>query len=256
MWLEICRFEIRYHLRQPLFAFAALVLFLFAFLMLATTVGVAMSSAPDTANQNAPIVIIEMLQAISLLGLFVITAFVASSVHRDFELGTHMLFFSKPVRKFDYLIGRFTGSMAVSVLLFALASLGFVAAHFAPWVDPERLGPLTAGPFLYGFLFLLVPNLLIMGMVFFAVTVWSRRLFVAYLCVVVFWFLQDAAETLVAKFESAYLASLVEPMGFAALDRITRYWTVGEFNTILRASRKGWSTTGSCGWRWGWRSCC
>jgi len=78
-----------------------------------------------------------------------------------------------------------------------------------------------------------IPNLLIMGMIFFAVTIWSRRMLVAYLCVVIFWILQDAAESLVSRFESAFLAGLLEPMGIAALDRMTRHWTIGEYNSLL-----------------------
>jgi ABC-2 type transport system permease protein len=69
----------------------------------------------------------------SLLGLFVINAFVASSVLRDFQQDTHMFYFSRPVKKFDYLIGRFTGSMLIVMLLMLVVSLGMVAGRFAPW---------------------------------------------------------------------------------------------------------------------------
>jgi len=129
IWFDIFRFEIKYHLRQPLFPLTSIVFFLLAFLMIATNAGVVLSHAPDTINRNAPMVIVEMLVMMSILGLFVVTAFVASSVQRDFELGTQMLFFSRSVRKYDYLIGRFAGSMVTILLFFVLAGLGLVAGN-------------------------------------------------------------------------------------------------------------------------------
>ena len=80
-----------------------------------------------------------------------------------------MLFFSKPIRKFDYLTGRFAGSMVVSFALIVIATLGIVAGEHVPWQDAERLGPFTLVPYLYGLLVLVLPNLVVMGAIFFAV---------------------------------------------------------------------------------------
>lgn len=120
MWKEICRFEIRYHLKQPLFYISATILCLLALMLVSTAASEVFADAPRNAMRDAPIVIVRYLTLFSIIGLFVITAFVASAVLRDFEQGTHMLFFTKPVRKFDYLMGRFTGSMAISLALFLL----------------------------------------------------------------------------------------------------------------------------------------
>jgi ABC-type Na+ efflux pump permease subunit len=60
----------------------------------------------------------------SVIGIFVVTAFVASSILRDFTRETHELFFSRPIRKIDYLMGRFVGSLAISFLVIVGAALG------------------------------------------------------------------------------------------------------------------------------------
>lgn len=233
MWKEIFHFEIKYHLSQPLFYIAALALFLFGLLLVSTNAGVAFSHAPAQVQRNAPIVIVRILTFVSLIGLFVITAFVSSSALRDFERNTHMLFFTKPLRRFDYLLGRFAGSMAVSILVFIVCALGMMAGNFAPWQDPARLGAFSLTPYAFGFSILLLPNLLMMGGLFFAVTSWSRRPLLTYLCVVLFLVLQDEAEMLVTTLEHGLLAGLIEPAGITALELATRYWTISELNSAL-----------------------
>ncbi|MCP4656658.1 MAG: hypothetical protein GY856_14695, partial [bacterium] len=233
MWKAIFCFELKYHLRQPLFYLAALVLFLFALLLASTEVGMSMSHAPATVYRNAPFTIIKPLTFLTALGLFVITAFVASSVLRDFERGIHPLFFTKPVTKLNYLLGRFAGSMALSLALFTAPALGLLVGNFMPWQDPDRVGPLMIGPYVYGLLVMVLPNLLVMGAIFFALAILSRRLLVTYIGVVVFLGLQDWVEELGRDFENQFLGSLIEPLGLVALDTGARYWTVIEYNTAL-----------------------
>ena len=94
MWFEVFRFEMAYHLRQRLVYISTLVFVTLAVLMTSTRLGLTLENPPPTAEVNAPIMIARMLTILALLGMFVITAFVASSGLRDFERNTHMLFFS------------------------------------------------------------------------------------------------------------------------------------------------------------------
>ena len=65
-----------------------------------------------------------MLGSMSLMGVFIVVAFVATSALRDFERGTDELVFSRPVRTRDLLLGRFVGSLAAACACFAFAALG------------------------------------------------------------------------------------------------------------------------------------
>ncbi|MBU0755117.1 MAG: hypothetical protein KJ645_08240, partial [Planctomycetes bacterium] len=158
MWKPIARFEIIYHLKQPLFYFAALTLFLMALGLMTTDLVLRFGHVPDNVNRNAPFVIVNTFTFMTLLGLFVITAFVASSALRDFEQNTHMLFFSRPVKKFDYLFGRFCGSMVISMMIFIALALGLMAGNFAPWQEADRLGAFSVVPYFYGLGIMVVPN--------------------------------------------------------------------------------------------------
>lgn len=228
-WVEIFKFEINYHLRQPLFYVSALVFFADAILVVSTRAGEVFSSVPRGADLNAPIAIIRHLTVYSLLGLFVVTAFVASSVQRDFEQGTHMFFFTKPLRKFDYLFGRFAGSMAVSLVIMLIAAVGMAVGSFMPWQDSERIGAFNIMPYLFGLGVVVLPNLLATGAIVFALAAWSRRLLFPYLGVVVFVVLQDFVEAWALNTQNAFLGGVIEPTGLAALEITTRYWTIADY---------------------------
>jgi len=233
MFREILRFEIAYHLNHRLFYCTAVVLFLFALGLMSSDLGVLFSHSPARVARNAPYVIVKLQAGLSSLGLLVIPAFVASSILRDFKHGTHPLFFSKPIRKLDYLLGRFSGSMLISVALFVITALGLLVGSIAPWQEAARVGPFLIAPYAVGLVLLVVPNLLVMGAIFFTVTSLSRSMLFTYVCVVVFVSLQDYAEILAKELESGFLGSLIEPLGIAALETTSRYWTVAEYDTAL-----------------------
>ena len=76
--------------------------------------------------------------------------------------------------------------MVISFLVFLGTAAGILVGSLMWWIEPERLGPFAAGPYLFGLLVLVIPNLLFMGSTFFAVAVWTRSLLLTYLGVVVF----------------------------------------------------------------------
>ena len=233
VWRELFRFELRYHLSQPLFLIAAIVLFALGMLAMSSDAGVRLTGAPGNVARNAPIVIVQLQAALTTLALFVVTAFVSSSALRDFRYGAHPLFFTTSVRELDYLTGRFAGSALVSLLLFLATPLGLVVGEFVPWQNPDRIGSFELAPYFFGLLVLVVPTLFFMSAMFFALAITTRSLLATYIGVVVFLEIQDFAEILVRDLDSSLLASLLEPLGLVALRSGSRYWTVAEYNSAL-----------------------
>ena len=232
MLAEIFRFELRYQLRQPIFLLAAAFFFLSAFLAV-TTDAVVIGGSIGNVDRNAPFVILQLLLVMSLLGVFVTTAFVASPVLRDHEAGTHELFFTTPIRKRDYLVGRFAGAMAVALAVFVPVALGVLLGSLMPWLDPERVGPFRAGPYLQGLLLFVVPNVLFTGSVQFALATLTRSLVATYASVVGMFVAYGIAGNLLADIENETLAAMLDPFGGGAFGIATRYWTVAERNTML-----------------------
>ncbi len=231
LW-PIARFEIVFHLKNPL-------LYITAGLMLLMTFGavssdsVQIGGAVGNVHRNAPVVILQFMTIMSVIGLFIVTAFVSSSVHRDVELGTAELFFSRPIRKRDYLLGRFLGSLAVSVALFIGPALGILIGSFMPWLEAERLGPFSLAPYLYSVAVVVVPNVLFMAAVFFTVTVLTRSMMATYLGVVGFFVAYGMSQMMARDVEAEWIAALLDPFALATVAQATKYWTIVEQNTLL-----------------------
>src|SRR5690348_10740051 len=123
MFGAISTFELKYHLKGFLFYVLLAVFFLLTF-GAASSDSVTLGGAVGNVHRNAPFVIMQFMLVMSIFGVLTTTAFVANSVHRDFELGTDSLFFSSPIKKWQYLGGRFLGSFVVAVMVFLGVALG------------------------------------------------------------------------------------------------------------------------------------
>jgi ABC-2 type transport system permease protein len=88
VWTAIFWFEIRYHLRQPLFYLVTSSLSVLLFIA-GTDHGP--GGASGRLHLNAPAVILELLVKGIFLVLFLMTAFVASAAVRDFDRRTSEL---------------------------------------------------------------------------------------------------------------------------------------------------------------------
>lgn len=240
MFWKIFRFEIHYQLRQPLLWVTALIFALMTFGAV-TSDAVQLGGGIGNVHRNAPTVILQLLNVTTILGMFVIVAFMASAAIRDFEHDLASLFFSKPIRKFDYLAGRFAGSLTASLGVFVGAALGILLGSVMPWLEPERVGPFQLAPYLYALLVFVLPNVLFLGALFFTAASLSRSILFTYMAVVFTFVAYGISGFLLRDLDNQTAASLLDPFGNASLGLVTRYWTTLEQNTALPAL---WSLLG------------
>jgi ABC-2 type transport system permease protein len=232
MFRAIASFELKYHLKSPLFYILLAVYFLLTFGAV-TSDGVQIGGAVGAINRNAPFVIMQFLLVMSIFGILTTTAFVANAIHRDFELHTDELFFSSPVSKAQYLGGRFVGSFIVATLVYMGVALAIIIGSLMPWIEKERLGAFELWPYIFSVLVLVMPNLLLCGAIFFAVTALTRSLMATYASVVGFFVAYGIAGEQLEDIENELVAGLLDPFGFNTFSIATRYWTVFDKNTKL-----------------------
>ncbi|HEX4951844.1 MAG TPA: M1 family aminopeptidase [Thermoanaerobaculia bacterium] len=231
---HLFRFEARYQLRQPLF-WATGLFFAFMTFMAVTSDAVSIGGSIGNVHRNAPYVILQFLGIMSVMALFVVTAFVASAALRDFDRNTHELFFSKPITKRDYLLGRFGGSLLASMGVMVVCALGIWLGSLMPWLEAERLGPFRLGPYLFGLLVLALPSLFFIASLFFTLAVVSRSWLTTYVGVAVFFAAWAVSTQLFQSMDARSTAAMLDPFGLSAFELATRYWTVAERNTAVPA---------------------
>jgi ABC-type transport system involved in multi-copper enzyme maturation permease subunit len=250
LW-EFFAFELRSRLRQPTVWLFTAVFALLAF-GATTSDAIVIGGAAGSTAIDAPIVVTRMLSVLSVIGIIVVTAFVATSVIRDFEQRTYAPFFTSPIRKRDFLLGRFFGSLAMAWIVFVGAALGMIIGAQMPWLDPERLVGTGLGAYAWSLGVLVFPNLTVMGAVFFAVGTLTRRVLFAYVAVAGFFVIYVVSQNLVSGLDNDVLAAMADPFGLTAIAVDTRYWTVAELNvrlpqtgSLLAANRLLWLGIGA-----------
>jgi hypothetical protein len=232
MLRSIFSFELKYHLKYPLLYGMFLLFFIFTFSAISSD-NVILGEKIGNEVRNAPINILRWLSIMSIMGILVVTAFVTSSILRDFTRETHELVFSRPVGKFSYLMGRFSGSMMLSVWVMVGSILGIVVGSFMPWLEPDRLGPFQWSPYIWTFLVIVIPNLFLVGAIFFTIAGLTRSMLTTFMGAIILMVCYLISIFLMDDMESQALASLLDPFCVVALDFSTRYWTIVEKNTAL-----------------------
>jgi ABC-2 type transport system permease protein len=225
---EVLRFELRYQLRQPT-TWACLALLLGVPLLLlaggANPVG--------TGDRfDAPLKIASFTLLVGLLGTLVTAALFVEAGHRDPRWRTESFFYTAPLRKGDYLGGRFLGVLLVNALLLLAIPAGLLLGSRLPAVSAQPLGPFRAQAYLLPYL-LLLPNLLVSAAVLFGVTVLSRRSLPGYLGALGLIATYLVALNTSAGSDSPAVLALVDPIGVVALGRLTKGWARVEQNTRL-----------------------
>lgn len=231
MFLENLKFELNYHRQQYAFYVMAGIVFLLFFLAMATP-NVTIGGGGPNVNLNATATIFDSLLLVSFFSILMSISFTANSVLRDYEYKTIEFFLSRPLSKVGFIYGRFVGSFFFGVLIYFAGLTGILTGELMPWLDPERLGPFSLTPYVYGTLVGGLPNLFIFSCIFFCVAAITRSLGYTYAVAMVLLMLSILLEFFTDR-ETIQLTSILDPFGTTAVDELTRYWTPYELNRNL-----------------------
>ena len=231
MLTHFLSFEIRYWLRSWMLWIFFLIVALMIFGATSTD-QIQVGGALENTYRNAPFVIENYYAIMSLLGLVMTVAFVNSAASRDFAFNTHQLLFATPLKKFDYLTGRFLGSALVAVIPILGVSLGIFVGKWMPWIDPERWGAVNWTAHLYGILVFAVPNTLFIAAIIFAIAVLTRSTVTSFIGGLVLLTGYGVGQALTTDVQHETWAALLDPFAIRTFAIATKYFTVAEKNTL------------------------
>lgn len=231
MFRHVAAFELRYQLRSPIFWGTSII-----FLLLALV-----SVASDDIRigwggqvfRNAPFAIALNGMIWTIFAIFIATALVSTVVLRDEETGFGPIIQSTPLSKFNYLFGRFTGGFVATSLAFLSVPIGLLIATLMPGTDPDTLGPMRIGDYLYVYLFLCVPTLFIISVAFFSLATITRSVLATYIGALVVLAIYLFTSSYLGRPEFGAGATLADPFGLASMSYVTQHWTAFDRNTTL-----------------------
>ena len=202
---------------------------------------------------NSPYALNSIITYICFFGIVITAAIAGQATYQDIESNSTSFFYTAPITKLDYLGGRYLAAFAVQLPIFASVGLGAWAGTLMPWIDKSRLGQQMVTAYFQPYFINVLPNLLFLTAIFFALAALGRKMlpvYVASMLVLMGYFVVGQFSN--TSLTASVRAALADPLGGSAIDRITRYWTPFQRNTqliplqgILLANRALWLGVGA-----------
>ncbi len=249
MFLNVLAYELRYRFRLVSTWVYIILAFIVAFLI-ANLAGGAFDGFEIQAGKsgeftyvNNPLNISTYILMLMYLCTIIFAAIFGSSSVRDFETGSYELFFTKPVSPRMYFLGRFSGSYLSALAVVISIVLGFAIGFRMPYLSAYKIGPQLPLAYLHVLCYFAIPNLFVMGVLFFGVGILTRKVINSYVAGICVFFAYILAGMLAGDVEKLTLAALLDPLGMSTIAAVTRYWTSAKSNSsyLSLQSLIGWN---------------
>lgn len=229
---EFIRFELQYRKRRP-------ATFIFFFLMVIIGFAVSLGAerifnVPGLIKINAPIIIDQAFGMSLLFAMFLISALMGVSVIRDYQHGTHSLFFTKPIQTREYLLGRFMGSFLVTLMIYSGVIIGLLIPEILRLNPNLAYNPLNPLLHLRSFMLVALPGIFFLSALFFTTGALSKKTTWVYLQgFLAFLFFSIMDETLVELLPNRNLAAVFDFFLIQAIHSKSEFWSIAEQNSQL-----------------------
>ena len=226
---EIYSYELEYRRRSASTWIYAGILFLIAMWMFLAT-----ADEDSAAYINSTVRLAGNSIIPGMFGMLITAALFGDAALRDVEVGMDPLLFTSPLRKSEYLGGRFLAALTVNAFLLVAIPLGQLAATaLVASFGTETVGPFRVVAYLQPFLLFSLPNLVVVGAILFTIGMLARSVVPVYLCAIGIFIGTLVGLNYPGWTENPVLVALTDPLGIGTLQEMTRYWPVADQNTRL-----------------------
>lgn len=233
MFTIIFGFEVKRWFKTWLFYLYLLVFFVMGFLIMASAAGVFDKASATRASLrivNSPYALNGFLDGFKELLYFLLPSIVGMSIYRDYKYDMHYLLYSYPLKKIPYLAAKFTSGFFITILISLAVGLGLFIATLLPWANEKLIGPNYFWSYAQVYLFNLVPNLLLIGSIVFALVTLTRSIYVGFISIIVVLIWQGVSSSIGRDIENLEISALLDPSGWRAIMYYTRHWTIEQYN--------------------------
>lgn len=231
MLRAIYTYELSRLLRQPVTYIFFVVFFAIALLTMLGTGGF-FDGVPDTDKEvrllNSAHEINFIFQYFNKFFLFLLPAIIGMVIYKDFKNNAHPILFTFPIRKLDYLLGKFLSALTVVFLVTSSIGIAFYLGELILGREHPMVGPPNFGGYASAYLFFVLPNMFMYGLFVFVVVASLRNMYAGFIAVIVLLFLQIIMDNLFAG--DSFLFALFDPLGQNAAAYEIRFWTISEQN--------------------------
>ncbi len=233
MFKNIFLFELKHWLRSPAFYLYLFAFFFLAFMLQAGSAGFFDSPTEQKATQllNSPHAISSILHYFNKFFLFLLPAIIGVGLYRDYKSQVINIMYTFPMKKRDYLFGKFLSNFFIVLLICFSVAVGLMIAECLPDLHEGKIGSFSWNGYVQSFCFYIIPNMLVFGAIIFSVVLWTRNIFAGFGSIILLLIVQMIIQN---AFGQQYeLIALLDPFAQFTFEYETRFWTLAEKNTKL-----------------------
>jgi len=233
--------ELKYNLRNPLvYTFTLLFLLIGFFHFSNTNPSWNGLIHMGKVNRNSPYLVSNMLSTLSVISIFSIAFISGMSVLKDYKYNTQFFFFTTPLRKSDYLSGRYAGSFLSILLIFIGGIIGIITGSY--FAGNGINGVYKVSTYLIPSLVFIIPNIIFISALFFAIGTLKQSTIYLYAISIVFVIYLFALQGFTADLlrngllENKLLLhflSFIDPLGGNAFKMETVNWSLSLKNNQM-----------------------
>lgn len=235
MFSTIFKQELKYWFHKPLLYIYASIFLLLAFFLAASSAGLFDSINGTTGSSrivNSPLQVTGTFNILTIFIFFLFPSIIGVSIYRDFKSEMHTILFSYPFTKTNYLFAKFLSGILVVTSIVLMIAIGLIIGFRFPGTNQDLVGNFNFVTYLQSYVVFILPNVLFFGAVVFAVVTFSRSIGAGFITVIILLFFQGAIGGILSEPEQANLLAILDPFGFSALSKYTKYWTMSEQNEL------------------------
>ncbi|HQO09474.1 MAG TPA: M1 family aminopeptidase [Clostridiales bacterium] len=240
MFNSIFRYELKYSLRMISTHIFFGVMFLFAFLATisagGTFSGVNVSFGGSSSAKifvNSPYYIYQMETILGYIGIIFIAAVAARVINRDYEFGTYQWFYSLPLKKSGFVLGRFSAGLLVILYIFAGVPIGMYFGSVMPFVNPDRFCPNEFINYSYPFITSVLPFSVMMLSFLMGLSLYFKNTLTLMIGTIIMLMAYPVLVNMPVGLDAKYWVALFDPVSLFTLEYFTQYITIAEKNSEL-----------------------
>jgi ABC-2 type transport system permease protein len=226
----IVRFELAYQLRRawPWLMCIALVVFTY---FVQRDNSLANALYEDIAA-NSPFNIAKTTVIATVIWLLAAATIAGDGAARDVATRMYPLVYTGPIRRYEYVGGRFLGAFIINALILVAVQGAIVAAVYAPGANTMRIAPFRAAAYLTAYAYIALPTVFVGTTLQFGFALRSGRAMAGYFGSVLLLFMSFFVASLLLYGRG--LGTLLDPIGMRLIiEDIAHRWTTVEQNTRL-----------------------
>ncbi|RYY20262.1 MAG: hypothetical protein EOO04_20385, partial [Chitinophagaceae bacterium] len=231
-FIEIFMFELKYQLTRLWTWLIFLTLLAISFLM--TRDGSLAEALHDEFFLNSPFAIAKTTVVGSLVWLMASAALAGDAAARDVASGMHIIVYTFPVHKSQYLGGKFLAAFITNAWVLVAVQAGILLGVYLPGVDEELIGPMLPAAYLTAYGYIAIPNAFVATALQFSLSTKSGRPMAAYMGSLILFFMSYVVGLFLLFQGRQDLANLLDLIGVHfILSELSHLWTPIEKSTRL-----------------------